>query len=571
MITKSQSKNHLINLDWHFIVIFSIPLILLIINDAWIYNADGVDTWYYYSHFFNWQEIVQLHPFDYIGTRLSYIVPGYIIHSLFPTLIANALFKLIVYWSSAFSFYLILKFLSNRKAAFFTTLLFILYVPFVAASGWTYVDGAGIAYFLLTTLSLIYGVTKERRRTIWMVVAGAMFANLVYTNLFLAIFGVSLLYLFLTFNTRQDYIRLALWAGMGAIGMTAFWGFISVLAGNDFLFFMPSIEFMTNQVQSLETDAVVPTRPWIPLADHIVVPITAVVLSIIRLLGNTESNKNNIHLYIYHLIIFGCFVLMQFIGIRVLQVPFYATYLIPSSFFVIGLFLYTYVERLPQRYFVFLSAAIFIVCSIPFAWEAWRFYARTSDLWDTSILMSIFVVIAGFGGFFILKRFGKPGIVLGILAVVSGLTVAGYRSIINDVEIDTSYWNQVSYLNRDHRDLLLAATDTIEVVEAITPAQDVFFWRNVDPLLQSKPIISITSLYMRSLIGNFPEIQNNWVPIELYDGMIIALIDYTGDLLEPATALLTERGFDANVIEETVIERGQYTFHLTFVELAAID
>jgi hypothetical protein len=551
--------------DWHIGALFLVPVILLIINDAWIYNANGVDAWSYYGHFFNWPDLVALHPYDYIGTRLSFIVPGYIINTLFNPIEANIVFNLLIYWSSTFAFYAILKKLTTVRIAFFTTLLFATHVAFVSASGWTYVDGAGIAYLLLATFCLLYGITAQKYRAVWLVVAGMMFANLFYTNLFLAIFGVSLFYLFVRLNTQKDYIALTAWAAAGFIAMTVTLGFISSAFGNDFLFFMPSIEFMTNQVQNLDTDPVVPTRPWLPFADHIVLPFFAVLIVFLNIRAKQGFYAREIS--IYYLIVFASFLVLQFVGIRVLQVRFYTTYLLPSSFLVLGVYLDYMLQSLNTRQFTLVMIGGVLVSILPFASTHWRWLARNADVWPNPILLSVIAISIGFATFGVMRRFGAWGLVAGVTAFVIGISVVGYRSIINNVRIDNSIWNQVSYLDESNKDLLLAAYDTIQVVESIAPQSDVFFWRELAPAPINQPAVSITSLYMRSLIGNFPAIRNPWVDLELQSDMLIVLYSANGDILDDARDLLRLEGFEAAVIDVVWIERGRIRFNLTFLQI----
>src|SRR5690348_12636462 len=76
-------------LDMAIILVW--PIVLLLISNAWIFTSvtHWVDPWYYVGYFMDIPAHYHKFPGIYYGTRLSYIVPGHIIYSIFTPLVAN--------------------------------------------------------------------------------------------------------------------------------------------------------------------------------------------------------------------------------------------------------------------------------------------------------------------------------------------------------------------------------------------------------------------------------------------------------------------------------------------------
>lgn len=561
--------------------ILLLPIGLYLLNDAWAFGAEGVDTWYYYGHFFNWADILQIHPDDYIGTRLSYILPGYLLNVLFEPVTAKVLLAFIVYWAAAFPFYLTLRLLAGARAALFGLLWFGLHVTFISATGWTYVDGAGIAYTMLATFAVVKAATAEKGRFAWLALAGAMFANAVYTNLFLVVFGAAhaLLYLWLSgwFAGWRMWPQAIAWALGGFLTVTVLLGGINVIAGGDFLFFMPSLDFAQYSIENLDSLPVRPSMPWHHLADHIVLPVLAAVLSLVGLWRLRQEPRLRLLMLVY-LLVFGLFAVMELLSIRVLQTRFYVTFLLPYAFFALAAFMTPTLRDLPGRWFVGLCVVVAGLSVLPLISDLWREWARIPAGWDVPVLGSVAAVVVGFGLLLAALLFAghdrrRVAVSGGLLAATVALSITGYRAIINDVQFDTTIQNQVSYLERDYRDLMLAAYDTIQAVQAVTPDTSAYFWLRFPATWEEgRYHRSIAATHMRSLVGPFPRVGNFWTEVDLYDGMVIVLYEAEGeDLLDRALETLAGEGYDASVVEERAIAHGDFRFTLTFLRLHSME
>src|ERR1035438_9475648 len=144
------------------------------------------DAWFYLGYFRDLLEFKRRMFYGaYYGSRLSWILPGYLVHSMFPPVLANAILHLAVQTVATLSLFSILRLIAGVRGAFLATLVFAVNPWLWAATGWDYVDGAGIAYCLLA-LALFTSAALEPFRKWTLVLAGAALAGMAYTHLFLA-------------------------------------------------------------------------------------------------------------------------------------------------------------------------------------------------------------------------------------------------------------------------------------------------------------------------------------------------------------------------------------------------
>ncbi len=122
-----------------------------------------------------------LFPLTYYGSRLSWVLPGYLANRLFSPLTANYVLHLGVFYLATVSLFFTLKRTVDRRTAQLAAIAFGFLNSLWIAIGWDYVDGVGIAYYLLTTAVLTYTANAKDER-IGLVLAGASYAALIYSN-----------------------------------------------------------------------------------------------------------------------------------------------------------------------------------------------------------------------------------------------------------------------------------------------------------------------------------------------------------------------------------------------------
>jgi hypothetical protein len=145
--------------------VLAIPLIQLSAAPAWMYTPVGGDQWYYHGYFLHLKHHIVTYSDAYFGTRLAWILPGYVAHTLFKPLTANFLLRLYVYWMAILSLYFAIRRSYGRRCAVICSLLLSASADFLLAAGWDYVDGPGIAYGLLCVEELGASAAASSRRT----------------------------------------------------------------------------------------------------------------------------------------------------------------------------------------------------------------------------------------------------------------------------------------------------------------------------------------------------------------------------------------------------------------------
>jgi hypothetical protein len=151
-------KMHLFIKTNYGVCLISVFLLLLffINRNLFIINpyTGTIDPWLYTGYFINFESYYQTFGILYYGTRLSWIIPGYILYTIFPVLTANYVLHFGFFSAAVLSLYNILKQTISDRVAVFTALLFAGYVYFLIEIGWDYISGAVITFFLLTLLFL---------------------------------------------------------------------------------------------------------------------------------------------------------------------------------------------------------------------------------------------------------------------------------------------------------------------------------------------------------------------------------------------------------------------------------
>ena len=113
-------------LDPYLIVILIIPFLVLLRDVNTIFTPIGyIDPWVYFGFFHNlilYKGV--LFPLTYYGSRLSWILPGYLVNLLFSPLAANDILHLGVFYIAAVSLFLTLKRTADRRTALLATIAF---------------------------------------------------------------------------------------------------------------------------------------------------------------------------------------------------------------------------------------------------------------------------------------------------------------------------------------------------------------------------------------------------------------------------------------------------------------
>jgi len=341
-------KKFIPRLDSHLLIIFGLPFLLLTISDNWMFPGPGIDPWYYFGYFVNFEQYLPtFFPIVYHGSRFSWVIPGYLANQLFSPVIANYVFHLSFYYATVISLYLILKYTVGRHVGLFTAVLLGSYFYFLKAIGSNYVDGGGIAYLLLTTLMLTLAV-KFAYQYLWLFLAGFFYGALVYTNLFLVSFTPSLMIYYWMLPKRHSILNRWLAFMAGLVTITLLFSLIHYLITKNFFFYQPSINFILNNLNQANPWKA-PSYAWVTTAPWLILPILILLTNMVFLIKSQHHFFSSIF-SIYFVLNLSIFVFLEARGLPVLQFPYYASYLIPVTFLALGSQFSTIYEAFPSKY-----------------------------------------------------------------------------------------------------------------------------------------------------------------------------------------------------------------------------
>ena len=334
--------------DPYLLAVLLLPLIVLWRQDNSLFTPPGgIDPWFYLGFFRNLVEFKRtLFPNLYYGSRLSWILPGYLIHSLFSPVVAECVLHLAVHSVAVFSLFWILRLTAGVRSAFLTAIVFCVNPWLWRATGWDYVDGAGIAYCLLSMALLTRAAARPPGK--WsLVMAGSALAGSIYTNLFwialaplLPLYYVALVWTWRRTPPIRSLGSLCLWAGTGFGLVTVVLGGINYLLDGQFWFCAPSVH-TAKELMSAK-------NPWFHTiwAGHWLAPwlwfsaiaaIAAIVLLPFRV--RREAAGPNAAGFLFSVQLLLALAIMEYTqerGTPVLGIHFYASYLFPFVFLTIG-------------------------------------------------------------------------------------------------------------------------------------------------------------------------------------------------------------------------------------------
>src|SRR5207248_274797 len=147
-------------------------------------DSTYVDPWYYAGYFHFLPQYLREHPQLYYGSRLPWLLPGYVAYQLLPGLTANLVLHVGYHVFATSMLYLLLAETVCRRVALLSALLMASYSPFLQAVGWDYADGPSVGLVLLLLWCLTRAVRGDRSAQAGAFSAGCVAAALAYSNLF---------------------------------------------------------------------------------------------------------------------------------------------------------------------------------------------------------------------------------------------------------------------------------------------------------------------------------------------------------------------------------------------------
>ena len=568
-----------VEVNWDILLLLLLPLLLLLINQIWIFNLNGnLDPWFYFGYFIRLKQYLIAFPDVYYGSRLSWILPGYLAYSLFSPLVANYVLHLSFYYLATLSIYFILKPSVGRRAAFLASASMGSYAFFLLAIGWDYVDGAGIAYFLITVLMLSWAARKESW-AVWMVLAGVFFGALIYTNLVWLVFAPSLIiYCALTHRPhrrRKTSIKIAAFVG-GILAITLLLGSINYSIGGKFFFFMPSVNFVLGNAGKPNPWRI-DWHEWLPRATWLVLPLIVLLGSTATLvLSQSRKSSEQSDVVPLQAIFIASFLSMIFLEVKavpVLQHTYYVSYLIPSMFLAIGAPLRS-LRGLSNVSFAAVATFALILMIFPLI------AVLVSS--DQPIIFCLLFLVAIL--FSIASNFNQKKV--GSVLAIALLTLSASISFDQGWTVNQS-GNQLranAVTSKASLDSQLTVSTVQKLFRDLDPTVSVFFWYSAKELEVYRSIASASLWGYRFIGEDFPGLQGYGVssstplsPQKLSElttrftvSPKIAIFSQQEDVLQQAINSLKTVGFTAKSIATYPIKQDTIAFTITIIEVSKL-
>lgn len=342
---------------WYAVLsLVAFPFLLLAVSTDWIYSASGaIDAWLYLGYCRNFvQYVSELFPKTYYASRLGFIIPGIVSYTLFPPVIANIVLHLFFFYLATFSIFYTVRAFFGVYPAVLAALLMGGYSFFQNAVGSDNPDGAGLSYFALS-IALTTKAIQAKIPKYWLLLAGIASAAMVHSHFFLVcyLFSCPLIYVFIRPHIFPEPLKkrlaeVSVRIAVGFVLLTFIFGLFNYACGGLFLFFMPSISFGRSYVSEINPWKA-ETYSWIEHASWLLMACLAVVFSIYILLRyrfRSHSLKEIAASWIAlnHLLLWFLMVVWEIRGTPVLQYTYYASYLIPSTFIIMGVMLASFLN-----------------------------------------------------------------------------------------------------------------------------------------------------------------------------------------------------------------------------------
>jgi hypothetical protein len=536
-------------------VLALVPCYLLLASSNWIFSKPlSIDPWVYHGYFRNLQEYKAVFFHDtYYGSRLSWILPGYLAYKFLPPLAANYLLHLGLWYAAVFALYYTLKTTASRQVGLLAAVFLGSYYYFLVSVGSDYVDGPANVYFLVC-LGFLTAAARGERNRITLILAGVALAAAVYANLFAILFApvVLLYFALLSWRSRGLALRGGLtclsWLLLGSAALTALLGCANYLIEGSFQFYQPSIDFVRATIGK-PNPWKLPLAQWIPQTWRLAPPAAVAAAALLALANRRfRGSLAGPAAASAFLLAFVLMILCEWMGLPVLQYSYYASYLIPTMLLAIGALLANSAERLQGLAVIPAALAVLLVNSIP--------------LWGYNPYVPV------------IKASARPGLLLlfaALFAVCPLLRAASARwglvaalIALNLLSISSIHGFEDRHAARDSFTRISQAAGTVDAVRRGEPIR--FWYRKKDPHSAEFNALNAIYLWKFTMIGdNFPEI----LPSAMYHpGSLVAIPSSEDNLFPEANEALKQTGLAAEFLERYEIHDEGVRYSVSFVRVA---
>ncbi len=549
------SRRGLAGLDPHWLVLAALPWLLLLARPNWVYYSvpGTIDPWVYYGFGRHLQLFLsKLFPSTYYGTRLSVILPIWLSAKLLPLHWANLVLHVGWYYAAIGALYYMLRAVTSRQTALLTCLLAGTYPLLILSLGWDYVDGPGVALFLVA-LAFTTAARKGGWRGWWIIPGGAAALAALVSN-FVWIVLIPIAPAYALFLRRQhlgrwkikDVLGLLLGFGVGFAGMFALFALANYCINGNAWFIGPTIDFMRSQAGKKNQWVDVSGWGWLDQAAWLNLQALAVMGSVGILLVARGGRSTPVARFwaVAVLISAAIFAALQAKGQPFLIMNYYASYLLPGSFLLIGTGLLDRSWRRPVFYgFITLLLAVGLLAVLQQV--RIRPLVGLSSAWIAGASAACVLLWLAFP-----RRLIVSACVVALCVLISAVTLA--MAIFPGAEYDGAAF----YDRLDQVDRLVAAN---------TDRQLPRFWYDAaDSRSGEYTAIASVYLYGYNLVNTaFPSPEKG----RLESGQYLVVLSQQEDSQQRIGRAVATLSLSANKILHQYIQSGRAGYWLDIVQL----
>jgi hypothetical protein len=275
-------------------------------NDGFGFDPPGhVDAFVYLGYFWHYPE--HLWVFDdnnnYKISRLPWVLPGYVIHTLFGTVGGSYVLAYLTMAGGAAALYLLLRdSLNDRPAASVAGVAWAACTWVHGIGGWSYHMLAASGYYLAACWLIVRAARNQspsgasesrawsREPGVASTMAGVFLAAAVHTYVFLATFAPFVAFLYwaaLPRDVERPIVRsarVALRAISGGLVLTLVLAVVNRATGGAWLFFMPQLAAAWKYSQpAADIWWLGQLQQWLPSAHYLVIPASFLIAGLVVL------------------------------------------------------------------------------------------------------------------------------------------------------------------------------------------------------------------------------------------------------------------------------------------------
>jgi hypothetical protein len=553
-------------IDWKFVSILCLPLLLILLNDRWLLSfivANFVDTWIYLGYFLDLKQHLIVFPKAYFGSRLPWILPGFLTHQLLSPWIGNYILHFGFFGTAVASLYLILKHVLGRYTAFLTTILMGCHFYFLEAVGSDYIDGAALTYFLLTLLMLT-NLANSRHMSLRVCFAGIFYSCTIFTQLFLINYTpFILLYYFFMNRVGVGRLRSLLFFTLGFIGITLLFCTVNYFLNGRFWFFKYLIKW-TISFAGEKSPYWVPMTTWWKTARWLLLPAITFLGSLatlifyrkIRLLPQFRTILFFQMLFILTLALHFYWDIKR--HQQVLSAQFYTSYFLPLLFMALGSQISIILNMMDRRRFYQILILVLLISLAPYFTPLAH---QILQLNFNPMLWPIVLGVLGISAAILKSPHFKQ---IGLILTVSSMALISLTSTIA--------WSQTGDRSA-RKNSFLAVVQSVKAIQSMDPENKSRFWYNdQEPLGTLYRSVASTYLWAYRLISEeFPQLKGkafSSYQVALNDQIFI--LSQNENILEKANQSLAQVGLKGKLIEERLIQEGPIKYKLTYIKINSV-